>query len=118
VPSEDVTLYFQTELPSDEELPYWLPVPDGKFEVILRIYAPDMDYFPIPYDCDDGEDDPDSACANKYVPPDLVRVEPSSSECEGASPSPREIDIGPLPRRTRKLLRQIGVDGDFLSRFQ
>ena len=74
VPSEDVMFLLQSEAPADEDLPFWLPVPDEEFEVILRIYAPDMDYFPIPYDCNDEDDDPNTDCTapNKYVPPDLV----------------------------------------------
>jgi hypothetical protein len=35
------TLYFQNSTPSDStQLPYWIPVPNGVFSVIMRLYNP------------------------------------------------------------------------------
>jgi hypothetical protein len=122
VPSEDVTFLLQNQAPADESLPFWLPVPDAEFEVILRIYAPDMDYFPIPYDCDDEKGLRNNACTepapNKYIPPNLMRVEPSSSECNVAEERGNGVNVEALPRKTRKLLRRLSTDGNFLDQFR
>jgi hypothetical protein len=110
VPSEDVTFYFQQESPSlADERPYWLPVPNGPFEVILRIYAPDMTRFSA---CDPGGTDPDKAAC--YLPPEfeLVRSsEPETDECTAGAP-----DIpGRIPRQIRRIIDQLDIEGDFLS---
>ncbi|MEO2048861.1 MAG: DUF1214 domain-containing protein [Pirellulales bacterium] len=42
--SEDVTFYLSRDAPSDELLPYWLPLPaDKDFQVMMRIYGPVLD---------------------------------------------------------------------------
>ena len=106
VPSEDVTFYFQQESPSlAEKRPYWLPVPEGDFEVILRIYAPDMTRFS---DCDSDGTNPDC-----YLPPDFVRV--SATQCETEDPDNPDVDRQRIPRRIRRIIDQLDIEGDFLS---
>ena len=46
-----VKFYLQHDQPTDDDrLPYWLPVPDGKFQVMMRVYYPDTDRFDAPLD--------------------------------------------------------------------
>ena len=87
-PSSPVTFYLQHEEPHDRaKWPYWLPVPDDDFKLVLRIYAPDMDHFPIPYakslQADQGQVWPGVAEMDGfivYAPPDLDLVpEPAST---------------------------------------
>ena len=110
VPSEDVTFYFQQESPSlAEERKYWLPVPEGDFEVILRIYAPDMTRFEPLCDTLLGTD-----C---YLPPEFVRVPAPLCEPEDLDP---DVDRPRIPRRIRRIIDQLDIDieGDFLSRLR
>lgn len=86
VTSSAVTFYLQHNPPDDEsKLRYWLPVPEDDFNVVLRVYAPDMNHFPIPYadgpqdaqgevwpGVDEHGDLPPGFVV--YAPPDLVSV--------------------------------------------
>jgi hypothetical protein len=117
VPSEDVTFYFQQESPSlAEERKYWLPVPEGAFEVILRIYAPDMTRFS---DCGPRRDprgprDPRNP-GDCYLPPEFVPV----TQCAETFGNP-DVDRQRIPRRIRRIIDQLDIDieGDFLSRLR
>ena len=43
-----VTFYLQNDPPTDAaRLPYWLPVPDEDFRVMMRVYYPDMAKFRV-----------------------------------------------------------------------
>jgi hypothetical protein len=114
IPSEDVTFHFQRESPSPEKLPYWLPVPDGDFEVILRIYAPDMTRFPTPFQCVPRR--PRGTAG--YCPPELVRVTPPATACAQEDPGNPGVDRQRIPRRVRRLIDQLDIEGDFLSRLR
>ncbi len=119
VPSEDVTFYFQQESPSlAEERKYWLPVPKGDFEVILRIYAPDMTRFS---DCGPRRDprgprEPRNP-GDCYLPPEFVRVTPPVCAEPPGNP---DVDRPRIPRRIRRIIDQLDIDieGDFLSRLR
>ena len=46
-----VTFYLQNDPPTNaDELPYWIPVPEDNFEVLMRIYYPDTERFEAPLD--------------------------------------------------------------------
>ena len=61
-----VTFYLQHDQPTDDDrLPYWLPVPDGHFQVLMRVYYPDTDGFDAPLDS-----------PSHYPLPDVVKTIP------------------------------------------
>ena len=46
-----VTFYLQHDPPTNaDDLPYWIPVPEDNFQVLMRIYYPDTDRFEAPLD--------------------------------------------------------------------
>lgn len=54
-PDGSLTVYMATQLPDDVPPANWLPVPPGKFNIMLRVYGPDG-----------------SMVDNTYVPPGVV----------------------------------------------
>jgi hypothetical protein len=62
----EVTFYLQNDQPTnDDHLPYWLPVPEGDFQVMMRVYYPDKDQFDAPLDS-----------PSHYPLPDVVKTIP------------------------------------------
>ncbi|HEY0512249.1 MAG TPA: DUF1214 domain-containing protein [Thermoanaerobaculia bacterium] len=55
-PDGSISIYIATELPSGVPMANWLPVADGRFNVMLRVYGPEG-----------------SVASNTYVPPGIQR---------------------------------------------
>lgn len=70
--SGPLTIYLQNSTPHSDELPFWVPTPTGDFEVLMRIYYPDMKDFPTPYNSIRPNANGNN---NKYIPPPLIKTD-------------------------------------------
>jgi hypothetical protein len=92
-----VTFYLQNDPPTDDaRLPYWLPVPDENFQVMMRVYYPDMAKFRVPDDPLGVSSLGSGSGSELYSLPDVVNVP------EPAALLLALLGLSLLPRRRRR----------------
>jgi len=92
-----VTFYLQNDPPTDAaRLPYWLPVPDEDFRVMMRVYYPDMAKFRVSGDPLGVSSLGSGSESERYSLPNVVNVP------EPATLLLALFGLALLPRRRRR----------------